>query len=489
MATPNPNIIYRSGSVGPLTFDQLDGNFAYLSQSIANIVTPVSTSYASTASYVEVAQTASYFDGTVENASTASYVEGINVDGQVTSAASADNASTASYVDAANVNGTVTSASYALSSSYAPSSNPFPFIGDAEFSGSILVSGSIIPNTDGVSSTSSFSLGSPTAAWKDIYVSNGTINFLDGAGNVQSTIGTGNNQLTGDTFINGKLTQGENVTASGAYSHAEGTGSKALGIAAHAEGRDTIAGGYLSGISAAHAEGRQTTASGRYSHTEGQQTYALGEASHAEGFGTFTNGTAPGSHAEGYYARTDGGHSHAEGSGSTAWSDFSHAEGIKTYTYDPMAPTNTSGQPALGSHAEGEETITVGRASHAEGYQTYASGSWSHAEGYGTYAAGDYSHAEGLGTVTAAPYQHASGKFNLLSFDENDLFAVGNGTSYGSRSNALTVKMSGSIALPTTQSAAPSWTGVDGEIVPATVGGQYFLYMWMGGAWRSGSFV
>jgi len=49
--------------------------------------------------------------------------------------------------------------------------------------------------------------------------------------------------------------------------------------------------------------------------------------------------------------------------------------------------------------------------------------------------------------------------------------------------------MSGSIVLPTTQSTAPSWTGTDGEIVPATVSGKYLLYMWMNGAWRSGSFA
>jgi hypothetical protein len=48
--------------------------------------------------------------------------------------------------------------------------------------------------------------------------------------------------------------------------------------------------------------------------------------------------------------------------------------------------------------------------------------------------------------------------------------------------------MSGSIVLPTTQSTVPSWTGTSGEIVPATVGGVHFLYMWMGGAWRSASF-
>ncbi len=40
MATPNPNLIYRTDQSGSLTYAQLDGNFAYLSQSIANISSP-----------------------------------------------------------------------------------------------------------------------------------------------------------------------------------------------------------------------------------------------------------------------------------------------------------------------------------------------------------------------------------------------------------------------------------------------------------------
>jgi hypothetical protein len=93
--------------------------------------------------------------GSITNATTASYVAAANVDGTVA------NAATASYVTALNQNVTI--------------------------SGSILVSGSLIPNTDGISSTSSFNLGSPTAAWKDIYVSNGTINFLDNTGTIVQT--------------------------------------------------------------------------------------------------------------------------------------------------------------------------------------------------------------------------------------------------------------------------------------------------------------
>jgi hypothetical protein len=45
------------------------------------------------------------------------------------------------------------------------------------------ISGSIVPAVGAGQYTSSFSLGSPTAAWKDIYVSDGTINFLGSTGN------------------------------------------------------------------------------------------------------------------------------------------------------------------------------------------------------------------------------------------------------------------------------------------------------------------
>jgi hypothetical protein len=79
-------------------------------------------------------------------------------------------------------------------------------------------------------------------------------------------------------------------------------------------------------------------------------------------------------------------------------------------------------------------------------------------------------------------------------------FILGNGNFPSTKSNLIyasgsqvqitgSLIVTGSLILSATQSTAPSYTGTDGEIVPATVGGQYFLYMWMNGAWRSGSFV
>jgi hypothetical protein len=54
-------------------------------------------------------------------------------------------------------------------------------------SGSLLMSGSIIPNV-GSSFTSSFDLGSSTAAWRDLYIANGTIYFTDPANNQKTTL-------------------------------------------------------------------------------------------------------------------------------------------------------------------------------------------------------------------------------------------------------------------------------------------------------------
>jgi hypothetical protein len=144
------NLTYRSVKGSPLTNDELDNNFSYFTGS-----------HTITGSLIVTGGITGSFSGSVE--------------------------------------GTSTSASYASTASYVTSLNQTLTI-----SGSILVSGSIIPNTNGVSTTSSFSLGSPTAAWKDIYVSNGTINFLDGAGNIQGTLSSTANGIStgGDAYFN-----------------------------------------------------------------------------------------------------------------------------------------------------------------------------------------------------------------------------------------------------------------------------------------------
>ena len=116
---------------------------------------------------------------------------------------------------------------------------------------------------------------------------------------------------------------GENVEASGKYSHVEGFGTTASGQSSHAEGSNTTASGQSS-----HAEGSNTKASGSYSHAEGSNTKASGSYSHAEG--SNTKASISNSHAEGYFTTASGNISHAEGYGTEASGRISHAEGNST---------------------------------------------------------------------------------------------------------------------------------------------------------------
>lgn len=71
---------------------------------------------------------------------------------------------------------------------------------------------------------------------------------------------------------------GENTSAEGWASHAEGIRTGAYGRASHAEGEDTKAYWDYS-----HAEGKETVADGEASHTEGVGTRARGKCQHVQG--------------------------------------------------------------------------------------------------------------------------------------------------------------------------------------------------------------
>jgi hypothetical protein len=80
------------------------------------------------------------------------------------------------------------------------------FTGNQNITGSILISGSIIPAVGIGQLTSSFDLGSSTAAWKDIYVSNGSVKFIT-SGSTAVTLSAQN----GGISVNG----GSTITANG----------------------------------------------------------------------------------------------------------------------------------------------------------------------------------------------------------------------------------------------------------------------------------
>lgn len=214
--------------------------------------------------------------------------------------------------------------------------------------------------------------------------------------------------------------EGTQTTASGSFSHVEGSYSTASGDASHAEGDFAKAIGY-----AAHAEGMKSYAEGENSHTEGLNTYTKGRSSHAEGADSSAKGED--SHAEGYDTKANGNQSHAEGYGTTASKVSSHAEG--TYTTASGDNSHAEGRKSTASgaqsHAEGISTRASGMAAHAEGKNTLAEGESSHAEGSNTEAKGKYSHASGFCTQTTHSCQYAVGCGNDPQADS--LFEVGNG--------------------------------------------------------------
>lgn len=94
-----------------------------------------------------------------------------------------------------------------------------------------------------------------------------------------------------------------------------------------------------------------------------------------------------------------------------------------------------------------QSNTATGDYSHAEGYSTTASGGNSHAEGDYATASGPRSHAEGRYTIAASDCQHVQGKYNVKDSEGKYAFIIGNGTSYGNRSNALAIDCEGKIYI------------------------------------------
>jgi hypothetical protein len=171
----------------------------------------------------------------------------------------------------------------------------------------------------------------------------------------------------------------------------------------------------------------------------------------------------------------------------------------KTFSY-------TSGSGGLGQTSITEfsgKTSSPGRTPYLSAITTlrndlnfsYINGISQNAASFGVLATSDTSGSVGIGAnmgVSKSSYLFiaaVSGSVGVrVLSNEPTLFSVQR-ASGPIITDLLKVNQSGSLTLAVTSSTAPSWTGSNGEIVPATVGGQYFLYMWMNGAWRSGSFV
>ena len=291
------------------------------------------------------------------------------------------------------------------------------------------------------------------ADWYDIHnldkkIANMNLDGLDGYAPLNSPDFTGDISLgrkSGSTVGANSVAMGNNVTASGKYSHAEGNLTTASGISSHAEGSAT-ASGYTS-----HAEG-SATASGSYSHAEGDYTTASGSDSHAEGY--YTKASGQYQHVQGKYNIEDtaGTYAHIVGNGEdntnrsnahtldwqgNAWYQgtvscdgtptndndlitkkyFEENKGtgeggsVDLSGYAPLASPVFTGSISLGRDAD----ITAGTNSFAVGTNLIASGANSHAEGYGSSAYGGSSHAEGVSNTALGYGSHAEGNYTTSS--------------------------------------------------------------------------
>jgi hypothetical protein len=88
------------------------------------------------------------------------------------------------------------------------------FVGNQIITGSILISGSIIPAVGVGETTSSFDLGSETAAWKDIYVSEGSIKFIkSGSAEIVLSAKDGGISINGGSTISADGVSGQFITS------------------------------------------------------------------------------------------------------------------------------------------------------------------------------------------------------------------------------------------------------------------------------------
>jgi len=82
-----------------------------------------------------------------------------------------------------SLKGTASTASYyqEMDPIFVAKSASFATTGSNTFVGNQIISGNLIPAGPYTNNTSSYNLGSPTQAWKDLYVSNGSVTFINGA--------------------------------------------------------------------------------------------------------------------------------------------------------------------------------------------------------------------------------------------------------------------------------------------------------------------
>lgn len=193
----------------------------------------------------------------------------------------------------------------------------------------------------------------------------------------------------------------------------------ANGIGAHAQGCGTYAGHLY-----AHAEGYDTTANGNGAHTEGSKTYAGNELTRLN-------------------IKATGRYDDEPNQIIIDESDALHSGDILLINNHIFTVQSNDDDIVVFNENISNNDIEWARGSSILKIEQ-TGGDYAHAEGYNTQATGGYSHASGHGTIANQEAMTAIGKFNVSTNTENTLFVVGDGEYGLHRSDAFRVNSLGS---------------------------------------------
>jgi len=390
------------------------------------------------------------------------------------------------------------------------------FTGSHSITGSIEISGSIIPTVGAGQTTSSFSLGSETAAWKDIYVSEGSIKFVKSGSesitisavqggisiNGGGVIGSGSSNTTGSINTSGSVNTTGSINTSG---NVNTSGSVNTTGSINTSGSTNTTGSVNTSGSVNTTGNVNTTGSINTSgsiNTTGNvntsgSTNTTGSVNTSGSVNTTGSVNTSGSINTTGSINTSGsinttGSINTSGSINTTGSVSTSGSTTTTGTSTVTGSLNTTGSlnvignaTVTGSTTISGSLIVTGSTISTLGFTGSLLGTVTTASYLNTGTGQIFDPLAGLTTFQAARMALTAsniitlGALNGVNFDSSATFS--------SFIRIQDVNTSGGRFVVDPIGAPPTHTGTNGQILPFQSGSVYRIYVYLGGQWRSAS--